>query len=142
MRAAAPFLALLLSGLGLVAISATTEATLGTEGDGAGPGGVKPHEAVEHPSRLHPHGKMPGRGPVVSGPMTGGKQDVTGSNDEHLNDVSKVSSLVLPSYRAVYIPRLYLSFTRTLQWGGGRLPVSRARFRSRFLAFSRDESLT
>ncbi|CAM9142730.1 unnamed protein product [Hapterophycus canaliculatus] len=35
---------------------------------------------------------MPGRGPIVSGPMTGGTQDVTGSNDENLHDVSKFAA--------------------------------------------------
>lgn len=31
-----------------------------------------------------------GKGPVVTGPISGGKRDVTGSNDVHLEEVSKV----------------------------------------------------
>ncbi|CAM9329853.1 unnamed protein product [Scytosiphon promiscuus] len=93
MKAAVPFLALLLAGLSPVAISATSEATLGAEKEASAPGAVVPNEdLIEHPSHLHPHERMPGRGPIVSGPMTGGTKDVTGSNDEHLNDVSKFAA--------------------------------------------------
>lgn len=52
--------------------------------------------ARDHSPHKHPHGGHNGRGPVVEdGPMTGGKKDVTGSNDVHLQQVSEVSALVI-----------------------------------------------
>lgn len=48
--------------------------------------------AEEENGELGPHKKRTrGKGPIVSGPITGGKQDVTGSNDAHLAEVSDVS---------------------------------------------------
>lgn len=53
-------------------------------------------------------GKFPkpknGKGPVVTGPISGGKRDVTGSNDVHLEEVSEVqySSISSSTVTAVH----------------------------------------
>lgn len=75
-----PFLALLLlAGLGPICAMADDEAAA-----------APPSKEMKAPMRVRPHDKRPDRGPIVSAPMVGGKEDVTGSNDEHLSEVSEV----------------------------------------------------
>ena len=81
MKVVVPFIALLLAGLGPVCAMADDEAAAAA---------APSKEMKAPPMRLRPHDKRPGRGPVVTAPMVGGKEDVTGSNNEQLSDVSKV----------------------------------------------------
>ncbi|CAN0418106.1 unnamed protein product, partial [Ectocarpus sp. 13 AM-2016] len=85
-------LALLLSGLGIsVSAGETTTTTVSDkEAEAAEKRGDRPDRPTR-PTYLYPRDKMNGRGPVASAPMAGAKQDVTGSNDKHLSEVTEVS---------------------------------------------------
>lgn len=85
MKVVVPFLALLLAGPGPVCAMADDEAAA------AAP---PKKELKTPPMHLRPHDKRPTRGPIVSAPMVGGKEDVTGSNDEHLSEVSEVRAKI------------------------------------------------
>eukprot|EP00903_Cladosiphon_okamuranus_P009288 g8862.t1 len=83
MRVVVPFLALLLAGLGPFFAMADDEAAAAA---------VPSKEMKAPPTHLRPHDQRPGRGPIVTAPMVGGKEDVTGSNDEHLSEVSQFAA--------------------------------------------------
>ncbi|CAM9462164.1 unnamed protein product [Ectocarpus fasciculatus] len=91
MRVVGPFLALLLSGLGSFVSAAETATTTVSDKESEEAhqrGDLKP----TRPTYLRPRGQMAGRGPVASGPVAGAKQDVTGSNDKHLSEVTEFAA--------------------------------------------------
>ncbi|CAN0275473.1 unnamed protein product [Ectocarpus sp. 6 AP-2014] len=88
-----PLLTLLLSGLGSsVSAWETTKTTVSDkEAAAAEKRGDRPDRPTR-PTYLHPRDKMNGRGPVASTPLAGAKQDVTGSNDQHLSEVTEFAA--------------------------------------------------
>lgn len=90
MKVVVPFLALLLAGRSIGPVCAM-DPMADREADGAAAPARK--EMKTQPTHLRPHDRRPTRGPIMSAPMVGGKEDVTGSNDEHLSEVSEVRGL-------------------------------------------------
>lgn len=83
MKVVVPFLSLLLAGLGPVCAMADDEAAAVA---------APTKELKAPPVHLRPHDQRPGRGPIMTAPIVGGKEDVTGSNDKNLSDISEVGA--------------------------------------------------
>lgn len=105
-----PLLALLLSGLGSSVSAGETKKTTVSDKEAAAAEkrGDRP-DIPTRPTYLHPRDKMNGRGPVASAPLAGAKQDVTGSNDKHLSEVTEVSC---GSWMAFFLPKVYARLRR------------------------------
>ncbi len=85
------FLALLLAGLSPARVAANmADEDASAAATAAAAAAAESSKQEGAPVHMRPHDKVPARGPIMTAPMAGGKQDVTGSNDANLSDISEV----------------------------------------------------